>query len=314
MAVPKEIRHTVGNLSNMLRSASERSGLNLTLVEVSRREFGRFSSETLENFRASILARFGRRGGDDLTQPTEDVVELGCRLQTIEQEDTPSLRRVLRQGSPGSGRLILLPGLHGTSWGFERLARLIPPGPTIVAWDYPGLDAKVRCPMSVTEIAELISDAENVAGAADEAVALFGFCLGGSIGHAALGRIQGSKKKLVVFDGHPGISASAISCMRWAVSISIARQTARRGGWLESRLVRMGIQHLRMLAEHHPEPMNLEMMLIRSGSRLSLGPLGMEDWSPYVRGLRLKSFGELGHVDLFRHHCEEKIIRYLAAA
>ena len=102
--------------------------------------------------------------------------------------------------------------------------------------------------------------------------------------------------------------------MRWSVSISLARKTARRGGWLENRLVRMGIQHLRMLAEHHPEPMDVEMTLIRSGSRLSLGPLGMDDWSPYVRELRLKSFGELGHVDLFRHHCEEKITRYLTAA
>ena len=313
MAVPKEIRHTVGNLSNMLRSAGERYETYLTLGEVSRAEFGGFSADALEDFRASILSRFGRRG-EDLISPTGNVVELGRRLQSIDQQETPILRRVLRQGSPGAGRLIMLPGLHGTTWSFDRLAKLIPSGPSIVAWDYPGLDPNGPCPTTIPEIAEIISNVENAAGAPDESVTAFGFCLGGSIGHAALGRIQGSKKKLVVFDGHPVISASAISRMRWAVSISVARKTARRGGWLENRLVRMGIQHLRMLAEHHPEPVDVEMTLIRSGSRLSLGPLGMDDWSPFVRGLRLKSFGELGHVDLFRHHCEEKITRYLTAA
>ena len=313
MAVPKEIRHTVGNLNNMLRSAGERYETCLTLGEVSRMEFGRFSDEVLDDFRASILARFGRRG-DDLIRPTENVVELGCRLQTIDQKEKPILRRVLQPGAPGAGRLIMLPGLHGTTWSFERLAKLIPSGPSIVAWDYPGLDPNGPCPTTVPEIAEIISDVENVAGSPGEPVTVFGFCLGGSIGHAALGGIRGSVKKLVVFDGHPVISASAISRMRWAASISIARKTARRGGWLETRLVRMGIQHLRMLAEHDPEPIDAEMTLIRSGSRLSLGPLDMDDWSPYVSGLRLKSLGELGHVDLFRHHCEEMITKYLTAA
>ena len=313
MSVPKEIRHTVGNLGNMLRSAVERDGACLTLGEASRAKFGGFSSEALGRFRASILHRFGRRG-DDLIRPTENIVELGRRLQTVDQEETPILRRVLRQGTPGAGRLIMLPGLHGTTWSFERLSKLIPSGPTIVGWDYPGLDPNGPKAMTVPEIANLISNAENVAGAADESVTLFGFCLGGSIAHAMVEGIEGSVKRLIVFDGHPYISASAISRMRWSISISIARQTASRGGWLESRLVRTGIQHLRMLTRHRPEPTDVETVLIRSGSRLSLGPLGMDQWSPYVGGLRMQLFGDLGHVDVFRHHCEEKIIPYLTAA
>ena len=127
MAIPKEIRHTVGNLNNMLRSAGERYETCLTLGEVSRMEFGRFSDEVLDTFRASILARFGRRG-DDLIRPTESVVELGRRLQTIDQDEKLILRRVLQPGSPGAGRLIMLPGLHGTTWSFDRLAKPVPVG------------------------------------------------------------------------------------------------------------------------------------------------------------------------------------------
>ena len=113
MAVPKEIRHTVGNLRNMVRSAKEAKGL--VDVDLFDDRLDEIVGQTKDLFLQWVKARFGLCVAEMMDE-SDGIIDLARRLQDAPQTQAPTLRRVLKQGPPGA------PKNHTESYGWMPLA------------------------------------------------------------------------------------------------------------------------------------------------------------------------------------------------
>ena len=310
MKVPKEIRHTVGNLRNMVRSAKEATGFFEGDLYDDRLDEIVGPSKVL--FLQWVMSRFGLCVAEMLEE-SDGIIDLARRLQDAPQTQAPTLRRILKQGPPGAPRILLFPGLHGTSWSFDRLARLTPDDCSVIAWDYPGVDRNSSLQVSIGGLARQIIDAEKANGLGAGRVSLFGFCLGGVVAHEVAHQLGRDDVKLSMLDAHPATAIRKVLRLRRALGTAKAMREARRGGWLEKRLVKMGIQQLRWLDGHDMPRADVDIDLIRTGGRLYLGPLDATTWRPFVRSVRLTTLSTLGHADVFRYHHEELVVKRLVA-
>lgn len=94
--------------------------------------------------------------------------------------------------------------------------------------------------------------------------------------------------------------------LRHAVKIELSRAMA--SGRLEKQLIEMGVVQLDAMSRHRPSRIGIPMTLVRSGSPLLLGPVTVEDWSPFVQCCEQFLLPDLGHVDLVRHRFEHLIM------
>ena len=315
MKYPPEIRHTCGILHHVLRQAAMVPGVPEGFQSMIDVDILRTDDRIRSRFLNLTRSRFGR----DLEEGFPDLTSIAAcarRLQVIPQIQSPLSRQVLRLGVPGSGRLLMFPGMHGSIAAFQRLAQFVPQSMEVVGWDHFGLDEGLEITRGLEGIVARIVEVETKKNDLDfEApIHVFGFCVGGSIGQAVLRRIAPTGGKLIILDGHPAESIAAYP--RWRRSIAIARawRHATKGGVVERRLVRIGSRQLYALDRHETERCDAELSLYRSGAPLSFGPLGAEDWEPHVRSVKEISLSNLGHVDLFRLGQEQRIVPAFAAA
>ena len=314
MKYPPEIRHTCGILHHVLRQAAMVPGVPEGFQSMIDVDILRTDDRIRSRFLNLTRSRFGR----DLEEGFPDLTSIAAcarRLQVIPQIQSPLSRQVLRLGVPGSGRLLMFPGMHGSIAAFQRLAQFVPQSMEVVGWDHLGLDERTDIPRNLEDIVTRVVEVEIMQGLdLDAPIHVFGFCVGGSIGQAVLRRIAPTGGKLIILDGHPAESVAAYP--RWRRSIAIARawRHATKGGVVERRLVRIGSRQLYALDRHETERCDADLSLYRSGAPLSFGPLGAEDWEPHVRSVKEISLSNLGHVDLFRLGQEQRIVSAFAAA
>ena len=303
MRFSPEIRHTCGCLLWLRRQA-----------EFEHRTASRAGDAVHRRFLELVRWRFGRDisgiGGED-----SSIEEFGSGIQVLPQIDAVRPRFLFREGPTGAGRILMLPGLHGTAGTFCRLASMVHSPMTIVGWDHLGLDESCRRPKRIDEIASSMLEVECQQGLQDdEPLIVFGFCIGGILGHSILEQAGSRTGNLVILDGHPANSMRRISRTRRVIGMTRAIRDAARGGRIESRLVRIGLDRFRAMGLHQAGRIEQSILLYRSGARLGLGPLSEDDWRGHARGVRQHDLPDLGHVDVFRNHHEQRIIDGILAA
>ena len=303
MRFPPEIRHTCGSLRWLRRQA-----------EFEHREASRAGDAVHRRFLELVRWRFGRDisgiGGE-----SSSIEEFGHGIQVLPQIEAVRPRFLFRDRPSGTGRILLLPGLHGTVATFCRLASMIPSSMTIVGWDHLGLDESRRRPKRIAEIANSMLEVECQQGLRDdEPLIVFGFCIGGILGHSILEQAGSRLGSLVVLDGHPADSIRRISRTRRVIGMMRAIRDASLGGRIERRLVRIGLDRFRAMGLHETGRIEQSIRLYRSGARLGLGPLSADDWRDHAREVRQHDLPDLGHVDVFRNHHERRIVDGISAA
>ncbi|MAH65124.1 MAG: hypothetical protein CMJ27_01845 [Phycisphaerae bacterium] len=302
MRFPPEIRHTCGNLLwlrrqaafEQARSSGDEASLHERFLKLARLRFGR------------DLSNLG-----DESSPIE---EFGRGIQTLPQIDVAEPRQVLRAGLAGAGRLLLLPGLHGAAAVFVGLTNEIASPMEIVGWEHLGLDDSYGRPKRIEDPAARILDRERDVGLQeDQPLVIFGFCIGGLLGHAILKRHGDRPGRLIILDGHPAESIRTISRTRRVLGTVKAVRDARLGGHVEHRLVRIGLDRLRAMGLHRTGSIKQDIVLYRSGTRLGFGPLDAAMWRDHARSVRQIDLPDLGHTDVFRNGLERRIVGFLEA-
>lgn len=303
MRFPPEIRHTCGNLLWLRRHA-----------EFERRHAPGDDRALHERFLELVRWRFGR-DVSKLGVESASIEQIGRGIQALPQIDEVRPRFLFRDGPKGSGRILLLPGLHGTAATFFRLASLIPASMTIVGWDHLGLDESCRRPKRIDEMAASMLEVEDWQGLRkDEPLLVFGFCIGGILGHSILEQFEGRAGRLIILDGHPAESIVEIARMRRVVDMTKALRDSVRGGRIEQRLVRIGLDQLRALGLHETGAIEQSITLFRSGARLSFGTLSADTWRGHAREVRQIDLPDLGHSDVFRNGHEGRIVDAIRVA
>lgn len=296
MRFSPEIRHTCGNLLWLRRQA-----------EFEHRDAPGNGGAVQRRFLELVRWRFGR-DVSEIGADSASIEQLGRGIQGLPQIDTVRPRFLFRGGPSGKGRILLLPGLHGSAATFFRLAGLISTSMTVVGWDHLGLDESRKRPKRIDEIAASMLEVEYQQGLRkDEPLIVFGFCIGGILGHSILEQSESQIGRLVILDGHPAECVREISRMRRVVGMTKAIGDAVRGGQIERRLVRIGLDRLRGLGIHETGMIGHSIMLYRSGARLAFGPLAAESWRDHAREVNQCDLPDLGHVEVFRDHREERI-------
>ena len=267
-----------------------------------------------ERFLALARSRFGR----DLVglgDASSSIEEFGRGIQALPQTDGVEPRQVFHLGLAGAGRVLLLPGLHGSAATFVGLANHIANSMTIVGWEHLGLDESRGRPKRIEDMASRILEREREHGLREgEPLVVFGFCIGGILGHAILEQCAGRPGRLVVLDGHPAESIRTIGRLRRALGTVKALRKAGHGGRVEQRLVRIGLDRFRAMGLHRTGSIEHEIVLYRSGARLGFGPLDAATWSDHASSVQQVDLPDLGHTDVFRHGLEARITRFLQAA
>lgn len=298
-----EIRHTRGILSWLKQQAAHEVGGAAGAGSIAH-----------ERFIELVRWRFGRDLSGVVAKDAA-IEEIGRAIQTLPQIDSVRPRFLFRREVEGAGRILLLPGLHGTVATFCRLVDLIPRSMTIAGWDHLGLDESCRRPKRLEDIAASILEAEYEEGfRKDEPLIVFGFCIGGILGHSILEQHASRSGKLVILDGHPAESIRGISRMRRVVGMAKALRDAARGGPIERRLVRIGLDRLRALGLHQTGCIENPITLYRSGAPLGFGPLSADTWRGHAREVRQVDLPDLGHTDVFRNRHEGRIVDAIRAA
>ncbi len=261
-----------------------------------------------ERFLELVRWRFGR-DVSKLGAESAWIEQIGRGIQALPQIDEVRPRFLFRDGPKGSGRILLLPGLHGTAAMFHRLASLIPASMTVVAWDHLGLDESCRRPKRFDQMAASMLEVEHQQGLRkDEPLLVFGFCIGGILGHSILEQFEGRAGRLVILDGHPAESIRDVSRTRRVVGMMKAIRDATRGGRIEGRLVKIGLDRLRALGIHETGVIRHPITLYRSGARLGFGPLAAEHWHDHAPEVHQRDLPDLGHIDVFRDHHEQRVV------
>lgn len=314
MKYPSEIRHTCGILHHLLRQAAAVSRESIAFDKVIDADVLRTDDRIRACFLDLVHARFGRRLDDEIRDHL-GIVDCARRIQVLPQVESPLSRQVIRQGSPGCGRVLLFPGIHGSVAAFHRLAGIMPESMEVVGWDHLGLDERAGVPRKMEDIVAPISQAEIQNGLDLEApVHVFGFCVGGVLGQAVLHQLAPRNGRLVLLDAHPAEAVALIPRWRRSLGIAKAWKVAMSGGAVERRLVRIGVCQLHALTRHRTRPIDADLTLFRSGAPLSFGPLTKEHWTPHARTVEETVLSDLGHTDLFRCGQEQRITEAFAAA
>jgi hypothetical protein len=279
----------------------------------------RFDLESLTTegrlrFVQRVEARFGKGLPSEVITAGADLPSLAKVIQ--DSLDRSSVDSVLRlQRGEGRSLILIVPGIHGTAWSFERLVTQMTPGVDAIGLEYSGLAAGETIPTTIADQVEIwaekltfeLGGLENF----DE-VMVFGFCLGGSFAHELLNVLdqhENQRRRLVIFDGHPSVTMAKVGPLaelRYAVKNELNRTMA--SGRLEKRLIEMGIAQIDAMSNHLPSRIDIPMNLVLSGSSLSLGPVTPEDWSPFVESCEQVLLPDIGHVDFVRHRLEHLIM------
>ena len=261
-----------------------------------------------------VESRFGKGLPSEVITAGTDLPSLAKTIQ--DSLDRSSINSVLRlQRGNGRSLILVVPGIHGTAWSFERLVTQLTPGVEAIGLEYSGLAAGDSIPQTMTAQVEIWAEelTSEVGRLEDfDEVMVFGFCLGGSFAHEllnVLGPNANQRRRLVVFDGHPSVAMAKVgplAQLRYTGKSELSRAMA--SGRLEKQLIEMGIAQLDAMARHRPSRIDIPMTLVRSGSPLSLGSLMPEDWSPFVECCEQFVLPDMGHVDFVRHRLEHLVI------
>ncbi|MBC04475.1 MAG: hypothetical protein CMJ34_14410 [Phycisphaerae bacterium] len=302
------------NLIHILRNVLLVRGQDVSSSEAMTLRPSEMQDEILDAFVAMTNERFGR-DPSGVMEGTDTLEEIAVAIQRSPQISRPVLRRVMRPVKRPARRVVMIPGLHGCSLGFSRLANFVPDDGEVVAWEHPGLDESGPVPRTIDEIADTIASIEIERGA-DCPLELLGYCIGGLIAHEVSHRLLDAGfdvSRLLLIDAHTARAMrEAGLSRRLQVLGPIELAKARFKGVIEHRLVRIGVSQLKAVFNHVDRRVDVDVSVVRTGGELAFGPLELETWSDVARSVELIRIPDVGHVELFRGRHEHRLERLLA--
>ena len=247
---------TRGNLIHIARSVFLSAGHDLSNAQAIASLPLANSGWVSEAFARRTIERFGR---DPRLVVDDDATLDGIAraLQGTPQSSVPMHRRVIRDGRAPKRRVVLIPGLHGCSDAFARLGSLLPDDREVVGWEHPGMDDGNRIPDTIDEMATIVSNGE-LERALECPVDLVGYCIGGLIALESARRLLEAGVdvlRVLLIDSHPARAFQSGGLpVKLKVMAPIEISKAKFQGWIEHRLVRIGVSQLKGTG-HSPGPL-----------------------------------------------------------
>lgn len=305
---------TRGNLVHIARSAFRVEGHDLTNARAIVARPFEASKRISTAFTRMTVERFGRDPRENAGVEST-VGRIASTLQATSQSRRPVLRRVMRPIERPQRRVILISGLHGCSHVFDRLEALLPRECEVIGWEHPGLDEHGSIPTSLHEFASVIAGEESSRSTGCP-LEIIGYCIGGTIAHEATRLLLDSGVEVVrniMIDSHPARSMREGGIPRKLQVLGpIELAKAKFKGFVEQRMVRIGIAQLKAMVAHEDRWADVELRLVRTGGQLAFGPLDRDSWADLARTVEFLAIPDVGHVELFRGRHEHRLLPALA--